>query len=365
MKHRSQATAKAEIRPDASRTELARAERYPDARVVFRCDIAAWAIMGVALAAVLWLHLIAGLLAGLLVFELVQVIASRHHLVGISHRWGRIAAVAIVSVVVIVGLVWGGYVLADLVADKSENVPALMQKMADIVGSARVYVPPSLQEYVPQNLDDLEHAAALWLRQHAGDLQAVGERFGGVLVHMLVGMIIGALVALTDMTPTRELPVLSRSLEQRVSRLGNSFRRIVSAQIRISLINTVLTAIYLLVLLPLMGIHLPLAKTMLLVTFVVGLLPVIGNLVSNTMIVIVSLSISIYAAIGSLVFLIAIHKLQYFLNARIIGGEINARAWEILVAMMVMDALFGIPGLIAAPIYYAYLKDELSARKLV
>jgi hypothetical protein len=87
----------------------------------------------------------------------------------------------------------------------------------------------------------------------------------------------------------------------------------------------------------------------------------------NTIIVSLSLSlsISIYAAIGSLVFLIAIHKLQYFLNARIIGGEINARAWEILVAMMVMDALFGIPGLIAAPIYYAYLKDELSARKLV
>jgi hypothetical protein len=27
--------------------------------------------------------------------------------------------------------------------------------------------------------------------------------------------------------------------------------------------------------------------------------------------------------------------------------------------MMVMEALFGIPGLVAAPIYYAYLKNEL------
>jgi hypothetical protein len=30
-----------------------------------------------------------------------------------------------------------------------------------------------------------------------------------------------------------------------------------------------------------------------------------------------------------------------------------------------MEACFGIPGLIAAPIYYAYLKDELAEKGLV
>jgi hypothetical protein len=33
--------------------------------------------------------------------------------------------------------------------------------------------------------------------------------------------------------------------------------------------------------------------------------------------------------------------------------------------MLVMDAIFGIPGVVAAPIYYAYLKNELSARNLI
>jgi predicted PurR-regulated permease PerM len=33
--------------------------------------------------------------------------------------------------------------------------------------------------------------------------------------------------------------------------------------------------------------------------------------------------------------------------------------------MLVMDAVFGIPGVIAAPIYYAYLKNELSAKTLI
>ncbi len=47
------------------------------------------------------------------------------------------------------------------------------------------------------------------------------------------------------------------------------------------------------------------------------------------------------------------------------GGQIRARAWELLIAMLVMEAIFGITGLVAAPIYYAYLKNELAARSLI
>ena len=68
---------------------------------------------------------------------------------------------------------------------------------------------------------------------------------------------------------------------------------------------------------------------------------------------------------ASLAFLVIIHKLEYFVNARIIGTRIKARAWELLLAMLVMEAWFGVPGLIAAPIYYAYVKDELMMRKLI
>jgi predicted PurR-regulated permease PerM len=82
-------------------------------------------------------------------------------------------------------------------------------------------------------------------------------------------------------------------------------------------------------------------------------------------IVVISLSYSIGVAIGSLIFLIVIHKLEYFLNARIVGRRIEARAWELLLAMLAMEAAFGISGVIAAPIYYAYLKDELADRGLV
>jgi len=93
--------------------------------------------------------------------------------------------------------------------------------------------------------------------------------------------------------------------------------------------------------------------------------PLVGNLVSNTIIVILSLSVSLSVAIASLVFLVVIHKLEYFLNAHMIGTQVHAHAWELLLAMLVMEAAFGISGLIAAPIYYACLKGELVRRKLV
>ena len=104
---------------------------------------------------------------------------------------------------------------------------------------------------------------------------------------------------------------------------------------------------------------------MIAITFVAGLLPVIGNLISNTVIVVVSLSASPTVALGSLVFLVLVHKLEYFLNARIVGAQIRASAWELLLAMLAMEAAFGIAGLVAAPIYSAYLKDELAARGLI
>jgi len=106
-------------------------------------------------------------------------------------------------------------------------------------------------------------------------------------------------------------------------------------------------------------------KTMIVITFVAGLLPVIGNLISNTVIVIVSLANSLAVAIASLTYLVVIHKLEYFLNAKIIGTQIHSRAWELLIAMLVMEAAFGLGGVVAAPIYYAYIKAELAERGLV
>jgi predicted PurR-regulated permease PerM len=178
-------------------------------------------------------------------------------------------------------------------------------------------------------------------------------------------MVVGAMIALRSELGHEPIGPLGRALATRAANLSSAFRRVVFAQVRISLINTVFTAIYLVVILPALGVELPLRKTLIVITFVAGLLPVIGNLISNTFIVIASLTHSGEMALISLAYLVAIHKLEYFLNAKIIGSRIRARAWELLVAMLAMEAVFGIAGVIAAPIYYCFVKDELSAKGLV
>ncbi|VTR17622.1 Domain of uncharacterised function DUF20 [Serratia fonticola] len=91
----------------------------------------------------------------------------------------------------------------------------------------------------------------------------------------------------------------------------------------------------------------------------------IGNLISNTIVFISGLSVSLGVALIALLYLIVIHKFEYFLNARIVGTKIRANSWEILLAMLVFEAAFGLAGVVAAPIYYAYLKSELREAKLI
>jgi predicted PurR-regulated permease PerM len=196
-------------------------------------------------------------------------------------------------------------------------------------------------------------------------MRLIGEDVWRTLVHIIIGMIIGGMIAVSREAGEIENGPLVQALTLRACLLGAAFRSVVFAQVRISALNTALTSLYLLALVPVMDVKLPLTKTMIAVTFIAGLLPVIGNLISNTVIVIVSLSVSPTLAVSSLLFLIVIHKLEYFVNARVMGTQIHARAWELLMAMLIMEAFFGISGLVAAPIYYAYLKNELSAGNLI
>jgi predicted PurR-regulated permease PerM len=132
-----------------------------------------------------------------------------------------------------------------------------------------------------------------------------------------------------------------------------SFATVMGAQITISLINTALTAIFLL------ATRMPHAPLLIAVTFLCGLVPIVGNLVSNTIIVFVALIVSLKLAISALVFLVVIHKLEYLLNSKIIGDRIRNPVWLTLIALILGERLMGIPGLILAPVVLNYLRVEM------
>ena len=328
------------------------------------CDYAAWILAVLGTIFVIVCHLLPGVIAGLLVYELVHVlfpVLARR----LPDKRAKFAAVALIALLVVGAITAAAIGIIGFMRSEGGSVAALLAKMAEILDGSRAALPPSFAEYLPSDAGEMREAMTRWLREHSVDVQQVGRRTGVMLVHVIVGMAIGAMIAMREAFDHDAGGPLTRALAERVYRMGEAFRRVVFAQVKISAINTIFTAIYLTVVLPLLGIHLPLTKTMIAVTFIAGLLPVIGNLISNTMIVVVSLAHSPVVAASSLVYLIVIHKLEYFLNARIVGVKISAKAWELLIAMLLMESIFGLAGLVAAPICYAWLKDELATRKLI
>ncbi len=324
-------------------------------------ELAAYVFVASALFFSFHFHLVAALLAGLLVYTLLHRTARLLRGPRLSHGAAKFLSaglLGLISTVVVAGLI---LLLVAFVRGHVGSLPEVFEKMADILDDARntlqrLGLMPEFLERLGSG-DEIRAAVSEWLRTHATELTHAGGEVGRFLVHALMGIVVGVLVFFRLEKPL-EKP-LPAALAGCIGRFASAFDMIVLAQIEISALNSLFTGVYIFGLVPLLGYRLPFAGTLLAITFLAGLIPVVGNLISNTIIVVISLSVSPWLAALSLGFLVVIHKLEYFLNARIVGSRIGATAWEILVAIIVCEAAFGIAGVVMAPILYAFLKDEL------
>lgn len=329
-----------------------------------RADLYAWAVAALGFVFILKFHLLPALLAGLVVYSLILLLTPRLHVTTLNGESRRWLALVLVAGAVVAAISLAGVGMASFFRGSSESVPALFQRMAEIIEQSRSRFPDWVLSNLPDNAEDLRRSMVEWLRQNARSVQTASTDLLRGTAHAIIGMVIGAMLALRSGIdpPIKPLTLL---IYAQATRMADVFRRVVFAQVWISTINTILTWLYLGVLLPQFDVHLPFVKTLVAITFVAGLMPILGNLISNTAIFIVSLSQSLTLALISLVYLFVIHKLEYFLNAKIIGSHIRARAWELLLVMLVMEASLGIGGLIIAPMAYAYFKDEFREKGLI
>jgi len=331
-------------------------------------EIAAWLLMSIFIAYVMVWHLVPGLVAGLALYLILDRV-SRSFAKRMPHTTARPLALALVT------LIAGGAVVGVIALSvtflrrHANNIPAMMTKMAEILQHTRAWLGGYGHELIPEVMTDAETlklGIVAWLKEHAAALQLAGSTFSMGLVHVLMGALLAVLVFFRHVTKhQRDRGRLAEQLTEKVERFADEFARIATAQIKISLVNTSLTAVYLLIVLPMFGSRIPFGTTIVFVTFLCGLIPVLGNLISNTMIVILSLGVSVGTAVASLVFLILIHKLEYLINSRIVGSETDSQAWEILLAILLGETAFGVSGVVMAPIVYAFLKRELRERGLV
>ncbi len=325
--------------------------------------LSAYAIMALLLVLILSLRIVPALLIGLLIFLLTQklCLVLKRYMPEISSRYISVLLISLFISLTIYGAI---HSFSSLIGDP-KNLQGLLDMLQKTVGELKADLPENLIQYIPEDWLDQSGSMGELFKQHASELSIAGQKGAHTLLQILMAIAIAFILNLQHFHPIQKSKPLAKALRERFIFLGQAFQDIVFAQVKISAFNTFLTAIFLLVLLPLSGHPLPYDKILVLLTFFTGLLPVIGNLISNTVITIIAASISLKVALLCLLFLVLIHKLEYFVNAKIIGHKINASAWEILLALLIMEALFGINGLLLAPILYAYIKSELKSHQLI
>ncbi|WP_421505913.1 AI-2E family transporter [Erwinia rhapontici] len=328
------------------------------------CQVTSYGLIFIALFAIFPLRLLPCFLAGFIVYETILALTPlvERLVKGPIARW---ISIMFLSVVIILSLVTGITKLIGFLLHDFQNPAAFHATATKLLEDAQHTLSPVITRYLPSDIDELQNQVVTWLREHLVVVQTFGRSAAHTFATMLIGMLLGAIISLRTSSGIRPEAPLKQAMLDRLTILAAAFHNVVFAQIKVSLVNTILTCGFLFGVLPMFGLHFPFAKTVVVLTFIAGLLPIIGNLISNTVIVLIGLSISLEAALIALIYLVLIHKLEYFINARIFGSRISAKTWEILLAMLVFESAFGLAGVVAAPVYYAYLKAELRASRLI
>ena len=335
-----------------------------------RVLIASYLLVASTLLLVMLHGLLHGLLCVCLGFLLTRWLAPRlvrlrRHLPGgrKARRSGQALAATVVIVAPIVLLALALSHSRSYLLSAPLQYRELLDFMARTVLELRQKLPPDMAAQLPEGAAQIQRIIAGYLGTQAGALAHMGRAWLGGLLHAYVGLLIGALAAVRHVgAPPGPL---AQALVQRLTTFGDTFRQIVAAQFWIAAFNTLLTAIFLLAVLPLWDLKLPYTPALISLTFLAGLIPIVGNLLCNVVITIVALSVSPMAALACLAFLILIHKAEYVINAKVVGARTHMGVWELLAVMFVAEAVFGPAGLVAAPLFYAYLKKELQAQHLV
>ena len=328
--------------------------------------------MAAAGAAVVWLDLGPALLAGLISYLLVSVVhrgvfawqlarslradaadRASGRVVPISERLGataiRLFAVSLFALLALLVL----WIFGEFIHLAVLRLPAILEtaipRVDKLVESYGLDLPF-------ESLAELRPMIAARFKENAATL----THFSGLLTRrffQIFVMIFAAVTAFWTLTAEREAPslytALGAEMRARTTLFLSGFERIFGAQVAISFINMWITVVFLRT----MGI--PYVPFLALSTFVLGMLPLVGNLASNSLIVVTALSISPQMALIALIYLVVVHKAEYFLNSKIVGSSIDTPMWQILMGLIVGEAVLGVPGVVLAPAFLHYLREEL------
>lgn len=286
-----------------------------------------------------------------------------------------ITIVVTFSMLLLCALGGGAYYMVRA-GQAASSINSLEQDIYNVLMQLKDYLPTWLSNAIPDNFFELKEQVVTLAKESSGKILNVTTTSAKLALYILIGVVLGSMVSFTvlqreankvnnPLLYSEQVKPFSKSLLARISLFSEVFCKVVVAQVQISTVNTILTSIYLFVLLPIFGVKMPYATTIVLLTFLLGLIPILGNLIVNLIVVIISLTVSFKLAITSLLFLIVIHKLEYYINAKVVGGKLKIYVWEMLIAMVLLEAIFGPIGVVLAPVIYGYIKEELKIKGVI
>lgn len=280
---------------------------------------------------------------------------------------GKRFLAACLFVLLVLGIFYGfGYFIKQAVVALPNIAEESLERFVDFAKQRNIPLPEDIIESADPGASAKKETIK-WVREsvraQAGSLGNFARVATKEFAFLLIGFVVAISIFLNPQidlshgTYRVESNLYSFATGEIVARFrsfNESFSRVVSAQFIISTLNTGFTAIYVLC------VGLPYAPLMIALTFLCGMLPIIGNLISNAAIVALSFRVSPQLAGASLVFLIVLHKFEYFLNSKIIGERIKNPVWLTLLGLIIGERLMGIPGMILAPVILDFIKNEAS-----
>ncbi len=305
--------------------------------------------MALLLVLVAWLHLATPLLAALLAHLALRLL----HYGRVRGKWVTV----MIFLVLLSGLLYGLWYFGNqTVRVLPKIVDGAIPTIADLARKYELVLPFS----------DYESLRGVTLDSLFKQFQKFGtlaQTAGRQLVFLIAGCVVAISFFLNPSFYLKNDPAIRsaslyaaccRTITERFAVFNESFTKVMGAQIIISSINTMFTSVFI------VAAGFPYKLVIIGATFLCGLLPVIGNLISNTVIVGIGLTISPRMGLTALIFLVVIHKLEYFLNSKIVGHQIRNPLWLTLLGLVVGERLLGVPGMILAPVVLYYLKLETS-----
>ena len=299
-----------------------------------------------------WLHLATPLLAILFAYLALTKLQF-------FKRWGKWPAV-VIFLIVLAGAAYAlGAIINQAVRTLPEVADEAIPKIVQWAKEHKIELPltdfDSFKDWATDTVKTQVH--------YVGSVAKIARGASAQFAFLIIGVVVAISIFLNPRfeldrnaqnPPKNFYSSCCDQIRTRFTTFYASFATVMGAQIVISAINTVFTTIFV------VAMQLPDATVVIGLTFLCGLLPVIGNLISNTIIVGIAFTVSPKRALLALIFLIAIHKLEYFLNGKIIGGRIQNPMWLTLLALIVGEKLMGVPGMILAPVVLYYVKVEAS-----